>query len=103
MSSLEQKTQYQEKEIPLSWYHIVNAINHEMSLSMGATMLSVIQDLKVNGVADSFNPNDLSSESVQKVIGALEGRINLSTKRLDQIKDIIDRACTAFSISQNDS
>lgn len=68
----------------LKWYHVVNAVKHEMFPLMSTSMQSAIETLQID-------PEDLSQETTDRVIAALHDKRSLSTMEVAEIKKVVQR------------
>ena len=73
----------------MSWSHIVSAVQHEMFPKMSTSIDMVIQKMKDD---EKWNDEDLSEETVDKVIERLKKERNMTTNQVARIKNIVSRA-----------
>ena len=74
----------------LNWNHIVNAVKHDMFPLMATSMESAVESLRVD--QNSLTVDKLDDDAVQRVIDKMHQKRKLSTKEVEHIKMVVQRA-----------
>ena len=92
MSSLKDKRQNNKIWEKLNWWHVTNAVKQELTRFIGSSMESSIEALNDDDVSKPFHINDLGLENMEALIVELEKSVKLSTKEVNLIQKIVQRA-----------